>query len=668
MPQNNEPPQPTPAADADEPTVDAYVDAATAHWGSQAGYARAHLDKAVLTLPLGLSVNPAGAAGLEGCSDARVGVTDATSIPMIFDDEDPLDGTGTECLPGSVIGTVSVRTPLLDERLEGQLVLGTPKSTDPESGQMFRMFIVVRSRERGLIAKIGGSAVADPATGQLTATFAKNPRLPFDLMSWRIQGGDRGLLAMPQRCGSVGWSSVLTPWTAAHSAGGAPTSDGGDFVANANCGFGFAPRMTAGTSSQSAGGGGTFSLRFSREDGEQWIREVTATMPRGFSASLRGVPVCGSAAAAAGACPAESRIGWVDAGAGSGTPYFLEKKGTVYLTEGYKGAPYGLSVVVPVEAGPFRGELALSPIVVRQALHIDRSNAQVTAISDPLPVIHHGIPLRGREVTVHVDRPGFVRNPTGCSERQTTVRFGSPEGAQSTAVDRFQVAGCRALAFRPKLRMRLTGRRQTRTGRHPGIKATLNQPAGEAGIQRVEVRLPGSLAFDPENAGGLCEYEQGTAPDLENRCPKASIVGRARAVSPLLNRPLQGDVYFVKNVRIDPRTGNRIRTLPMIVVALRGEIAINLRGRSDTTKKGRLVSTFADVPDAPVTRFDIRIDGGKRGIIAVTRTRRARIDICKGRHTAAVDIDGHNGRRADQDVRMTTPCPAKKKKMKKKTK
>jgi hypothetical protein len=92
------------------------------------------------------------------------------------------------------------------------------------------------------------------------------------------------------------------------------------------------------------------------------------------------------------------------------------------------------------------------------------------------------------------------------------------------------------------------------------------------------VRLPKSLALDVDNAQALCEFDRGTRPDLENHCPKGSIVGRARAVSPLLNDPLVGDVFFVKNVRIDPDTGNEIRTLPMIVVALRGEIAVNLRG------------------------------------------------------------------------------------------
>ena len=238
------------------------------------------------------------------------------------------------------------------------------------------------------------------------------------------------------------------------------------------------------------------------------------------------------------------------------------------------------------------------------------------------------------------------------SQRATLSRSGSRKGGSGGAGDSslLEKSYCQ-----PKLAMRLTGKRQTKTGGHPGIRAVVKQPAGQAGIERVEVRLPQSLALDVDNAQALCEFADGTRPDLENHCPKGSVVGRARAVSPLLNRPLVGDVFFVKNVRIDPKTKRPIRTLPMIVVALRGEIAVNLRGESDV-RRGRLVSTFAEVPDAPVSRFNLNIAGGRTGILVVTRTRRGRIDVCAKRQIAEADVDGHNGKRADQDVRVKAPC------------
>jgi len=629
LPQNNDPPVGV-ATDPDDDT------GAPAYWKSAGGLATAHLDRAVVTLPAGVSVNPSASAGLLGCSDQQLALgTDAA----------------VTCPDGAKIGTVAVETPLLDETLSGEMWLREPRSTDPTSGEMFRMAIVVTNAPRGLTVKLPGSAVADPSTGRLTATFDENPQIPFSKLTLQIKGGPRGILAMPQRCGAPSWTSVLSPWSAEHGGGGQPADAAGAFAVSSGCGFGFAPTLRAGMDSSTGGGGGTFSLRFSRTDGQQWFRGVTAQLPTGLLASVRDVPLCTNAQAAANACPAASRIGAVDAAAGSGDPFVLEKKGTAYLTEGYMGAPYGMSIVVPVEAGPFRGQYALDPIVVRQALHVDRTSARVTAVSDPLPTIWHGIPLRARDVTVRIDRLGFMRNPTDCSAKQVGVELASAAGTRADRSSHFQATGCARLAFEPKIAMRLTGKRQTRSGGHPGVRAMVTQRSGEAGIARAEVRLPRSLALDPANAQALCEFVDGTKPDLENHCPQGSIVGHARAVSPLLNRPLEGPVYFVKNVRIDPTTGNPIRTLPMLIAALRGEIEINLRSQSNV-KGDHLVSTFENVPDAPISRFGLNVDGGRNGILVVTGSK---LSIC-GRQIAEADVDGHNGRMADQDVLVKTPC------------
>jgi hypothetical protein len=651
-------------------SADDVAASAPTHWKSTAGLARSHLKDSVVSLPAGFSVNPSAASGLVGCSDGQVGVTDAASNPLRFNDGDPFnkDGgaDGAECPDGSVIGTARVSTPLLDEALSGEVVLGEAKSTDPQSGQMLRLFIVVRNLDRGLVAKIHGTTkangqVGEGGSGQLTAVFENNPRVPFDNLKLSFKGGSRGMLATPQRCGAQNdWTSTFSPWS-----GGAAVAQGGQLPVDSNCGYGFAPALAAGMDTRQARGHGTFAFRFSRSDGEQWFKDLTAVLPQGLLASVKGLigpNLCSNAQAAAGSCPGASRIGTVDAKAGAGDPFVLEQKGEAFLTEGYKGGEYGLMVKVRAVAGPFRGNMELSPIVVRQAIHVDRTSAQVTAVSDDFPRVWHGVPLRVREVTVNVDRNGFMLNPSDCRAKQVAATVGSVEGQNANLAQAFQASDCAALAFKPKLALRLTGRKQVRTGKHPGIRAQVTQQGvGEAGIEKAVVRLPKSLALDVNNAQALCEFADGTKPDLESHCPKGSIVGRARAVSPLLNDPLVGNVYFVKNIRVDPETGNQIRTLPMIIVALRGEIAINLKGESDTTKAGKLVNTFASVPDAPVSKFNLNIKGGKRGILAVTRTRRALINLCaKPRgHVAEADMDGHNGRRYDRDIRMRTPCSRK---------
>jgi hypothetical protein len=662
LPQNDDP-DPAVASNPDDAT------GAPAYWKSDAGRASAQLDKTVVTLPEGMSVNPSSALDLRGCTDAEMGVKQQGNPPL-FDNSDPLDGQGDDCPPGSVIGTVKVETPLLEQPLDGHLILGQPKLEDlgqalpglPRHAQPLttRVFILAKSPERGLIAKISGTGTADPVTGRLTTTFDNNPRVPVEHVRVDVKGGPAGILATAQRCGAHAFSTLFSPWTAAHGAGGVDVTDPGAVTLNSNCAFGHAPKLVAGMSSPVSRGGGTFAFHLSRQDGQQWFKGLSAELPAGLLASVRGVPLCTSAQAANESCPEASRIGSVDAAAGSGTPYVLERKGDAYLTEGYKGAPYGLLVKVPVEAGPFRGDLALDPVVVRQAVHVDRRTAQVTAVSDPFPHIWHGIPLRMRDVVVRVDRANFMLNPSDCSRKATTAAVTSTEGAVATASSPFQATNCARLGFKPKLALRLTGKRQSRTNGHPGVRAAVKQTPGEAGIERAQVRLPKSLALDPDNAQALCEFDQGTKPDLENHCPKGSIVGRARAVSPLLNRPLVGNVYFVKNVRRSAQ-GNLIRTLPMIIVALRGEIAVNLFGESSTTKNGRLVNTFANVPDAPISRFNLNIKGGRQGILVVTRGRRGkRLSIC-GRQVAEADMDGQNGRHFDRNIRIKTPCKKKKK-------
>jgi hypothetical protein len=389
-----------------------------------------------------------------------------------------------------------------------------------------------------------------------------------------------------------------------------------------------------------------------RGDRQDVIDGLDVALPGGLLGAVRNVELCTDAAADAGSCPVASRVGSATVAAGPGSNPFYLRDQPVSLTGPYKGAPYGLAVAVHAAAGPFD----LGTVVVRQALHVDPNTAKVTVKSDPLPTIRDGVPFRVRRVHVVTDRPGFMRSPTSCKAKTIGTSVSSAGDQTANLSAPLQATGCSKLAFKPKLALSLTGKKQTRTGKHPGLKATVTQRSGEAGIQKAEVRLPKSLALDPSNAQALCEFADGTKDDLENRCPKGSTVGRAKATSPLLKKPLSGNVYFVKNVRIDPKTGNAIRTLPMIIVALRGEIDINLRGESSTTNSGKLVNTFDNVPDAPLSQFNLNINGGNTGILAVTRTRKGKINLCAGRHIAEADIDGHNSRSSDLDIGMKTPC------------
>ena len=594
------------------------------------------LKKGVVRLPEGLTVNPGSADGLGACSPAQIDLGSAAS---------------PACPESSKIGTVELETPLIAGTLEGSIYLAS--QNDNPFNTLLAAYIVVDDADTGIVIKIPGKMEPDPQTGRLTGIFDNNPQFPFSELRLKFKGGPRGVLATPNSCGTFLTMAEFTPWSAPDSGPASTPSD--PFSIDSGCVSGFKPSFTAGSQSTRAGASSPFTMSFARSDTDEEISGLKATLPEGLLAKLAGVARCSDTDAATGVCPAASQVGSVMTGSGPGAnPLFLP--GKAFLTGSYKGAPLGLAVAVPAKAGPFD----LGTVVVRQALHVDSTDASVTAVSDRFPTILQGIPLRLRRVDVAFDRAGFMRNPTSCEPMSVGATLTSLPGSHAPVSSRFQVGDCAALAFKPKLALRLTGRKQTRTGRHPGVRAKVTQTRGQAAISKAVVKLPKALALDPDNAGALCEFEDGTKADLENHCPKGSIVGRAKATTPLLDKPLAGDVYFVKNVRTT-KAGNKIRTLPMIVVALRGEIDLNLTGKSSTSKDGRLVNTFATVPDAPVTKFNLNIAGGKNGILTVTRTARAKINLCTSRHTAEVDMNGHNGKQRDFTTRVKTPCKATKK-------
>ncbi len=629
------------------------------------GQAPPALKRAVVRLPEGMGVNPSAAAGLVGCSDQdlRLGSKEAMRCPE-----------------ASKIGQVTAVTPLLDEPLEGGVYIRSQASSDPESGEMFRLAIVLKDDKRGIDVRLPGSVRVDRSTGRIETTFDNNPELPVSSIKVRLKGGPRAPLTMPDECGVKTAEVQLTSW------GGQVSDLTPEFDVDCdNEGLGvFAPGFAAGVSNPVAGIVSPFSLAMSRQDGSEQLKSISEIkLPLGLLANVGSVDLCGDADADRGACGAGSRVGHVQVAAGAGSPLWVPQAGkaptSVSLTGPYRGAPYGLSIVVPAQAGPFD----LGKVVVRSAVHVDRTSARVTTgvdqtrvydtdgaleetIEGAMPRILKGVVLNQREIRVLVDRDRFIVNPTNCSEQATTADMTGFGGGNVGVSSRFQVGECGSLPFNPRLAMSLTGRKQVTTGKHPGVKAQVNQTGvGEAGIKKALVRLPKSLALDPSNAQALCEFEDGTKPDLENHCPAGSIVGRARATTPLLQRELTGNVYFVKNVRRDAKTGNLIRTLPMIVVALRGEIAVNLKGESSTTRAGKLVNTFNNVPDAPISQFNLNIAGGKNGILAVTRTRKSKINVCASRQLAEADMDGQNGRTHDFNTRIKTPCAKSAKKTKK---
>jgi hypothetical protein len=626
------------------------------------------LKDATVTLPAGVSISPSAADGLDGCSDLP-GPGDLVH----YETTDPVS-----CPDASKIGSVVASSPLLaqrdpvtDEVLGAEPIGGDVFIVKPHPGDLdpagdrdgkFRLLVQVNSTKFGVNAKLPGVVTADRVTGRLSARFEDNPQVPVKHLRLVFKPGSRAALVNPVACGAAKTSGVLTSWSRGGTrsdgvvVAGVPDVTVGssyDVSWDGNGGgcpssLPFSPAVGAGTLDSQARGSSPFAFDLTRGDRQDVITGVNVGLPGGLLASVKDVPLCSDADANAGTCPTGSRVGSATVAAGPGESPFYLRDQTVSLTGPYKGAPYGLAIAVRAVAGPFD----LGTVVVRQALNVDAEDAHATVVSDPLPTIRDGVPFRVRRVHVVVDRPGFMRAPSSCDPLSVATNVFSAGGQTASLTTPIQFTGCDRLPFAPKLALKLTGAKEAKVGGHPGIEALVTQEPGEAGIKAVTVTLPLSLALDPDNAesDSLCEYLDG----LRNRCPAKSVIGSVTAISPLLKTPLNGKVYFVKGVRTDPKTGRQIRTLPTLLIELRGEVNLNLRASNTVPDNKHLTSTFPMVPDAPISSFSMKLNGGKKGILVITD---GNSNICSVAQKPFLAAQAHNGDRLDTATTMSVECP-----------
>jgi hypothetical protein len=378
-----------------------------------------------------------------------------------------------------------------------------------------------------------------------------------------------------------------------------------------------------------------------RPDGDQPLGAVSVTPPLGLLGILSQVPLCTGAQAAQVACPAASLVGHVTAVAGPGPDPVTVSGGQVFLTGPYKGAPFGLLIVVPAVAGPFD----LGNVAVRATINADPHTARITIVSDPLPTILQGIPLDVRAINVSVDRPNFIFNPTSCSPLSSSATIASSEGASSTLSSRFQAADCASLAFRP--RFTVSTQALTSHGSGASLKVALSMAGGQANIAKVAVKLPVQLPSRLTTLRQACVaavFEANPA-----SCPAGSVVGSATAVTPVLPVPVSGPAYLVSH-------GGE--AFPDLVVVLQGDgVTLDLVGNTSITH-GITASTFASVPDAPVSSFELRLPEGPHSVLGSNLPAKARGSLCSSKLVMPTTFTAQNGAVVTQSTRIAvTGCP-----------
>ncbi|MGN6189047.1 MAG: hypothetical protein ACTHOE_09120 [Conexibacter sp.] len=569
-------------------------------WGIN-GIAPADLRTAVVTLPEGLTINPSSADGLQACTDAQLGIGQ--------------EGVAT-CPDASKLGTVTLQTPLLDHQVSGSIFLRTQNSDDPMSGQLFRIAVEVRSDADGIDIKLPGSIMANPATGQLTTVFDGLPQLPFNAMTLHFKQGPRAPLASPSLCGTHTTSVDLLSWS------DAPRHIETSFTTTGCRAPSFAPAFRAGVENPVAGSSSPFHVSLARSDDDAEFRGVTVDTPKGLLARVKDAEQCSNAAAGTGNCPAGSLIGHAKVAAGVGSDPFWVTNGRVYLTGPYRGAPYGLAVVVDAVAGPFN----LGTVIVRAAIHVDPLTAQLSVVSDPFPTIVKGVPLHIRAVRISVDKARFMVAPTNCSTQQVGGTATALDGETASLSSRFKVGSCKNLRFAPKLSLFVGAAGHNGVRSSTPFRTVLTQKPGQSNLRSVKVVLPQTLSALLNVVNRACTLTEYKNDD----CDKAK-AGSAVAKTPLLKNPLKGGVFFVRHPG---------RPLPDLMVALRGEIAIDLVGRVTIPGGKQLATNFDTIPDAPVTKFTLNLVAGSHGPLGV------RTNLCSKRGKRAralIQMQGQNG-------------------------
>ncbi len=607
------------------------------------GIARPAVREAVVSLPEGLTVNPSVAAGLGACSEAAFAAERLTSAP------------GAGCPNDSKVGEVRIEGMLgLSEPIAGSLYIAEPHRNP--FGTLLALYVLARDPERGIFVSSAGKVEPDPRTGRLVVTFQDLPRLLYTRFDATLREGQRAMLVSPPACGAYPSQIRTTSWAPSDP----PNVEVQSFAISTGAAGGgcpapgappFSPGLSAGSMNQNAAAYTPVHLRMTRTDAEQEIVSYGAKLPPGLLAKIAGASLCPEAAIAAAkaksaaeelaspSCPANSKIGTTMVGGGVGGT-LAWAPGALYLAGAHAGAPLSVVAVTAAKIGPFD----LGTVVVRAVPRFDSGAARLAidaAASDPIPHILAGVPLHVRDIRVRVDRPQFTLNPSSCEPfRFTSVLGGAGADPFSRSDDSFaetstpfQLLNCSALGFKPRLSLRMTG--ASRQAGYPGLRAVYVPRAGDANLRSAGATLPRAFFLEQAHIRSICSNTQFRA----DACPPSSIYGYAKAFTPLLAEPLQGPIYLRSSTH----------RLPDLVADLQGLVDVEIVGRIDSSKGG-LRARFENLPDAPVTKFVLRMKGGKKGLIVNSR------DLCRNPSRADAGFLAQNNKAHELRPAIKAQC------------
>jgi hypothetical protein len=576
------------------------------------------LNDAVVTLPEGMTLNPSAAHGLQACKPSQIHM------------EEPLAAT---CPYGSKIGTVTINVPdLPPESLKGNIYLGGSEAGQI-TGQPYVMYLNAESARYGVTVRLKGTVEANVTTGRVVATFEKNPEQPFSEVILHFKDGPLAPIANPLACGTATTETKLVPYIGAEftkTPSTAFTVDNNGAGEACKSPLPFAPTQASESQPATGGASTNFSFTVTRPSGQQYLSQIKTVLPAGLVGRIPAVSLCteaqvAEATAGTGGCPASSRIGSVTVLAGAGSaPY--QFTGSAYLTGPYSGAPYGMAIVVPANAGPF----SLGNVVTHETINVEPYTSRVV-VAGSVPTIYKGIPLRMQSLNVEVNRQGFMLNPTSCKTLLTEstltgiTLLGSSTTTTASVSSPLVTEECNKLAFKPSFAA-IAGAKTSRTN-GANIEVNIGQPGGQANILQVTTTLPKQLPVRLSTLAKAClaaTFEAGPAP---GGCSKEANVGTVKATTPVLPGTLTGTAWLVSH-------GNE--AYPNLDLILNGDgVTVILVGRTKVSNS-QITTSFNTLPDVPVSNISLYLPSGSNSVLGANGS------LCRSKLTMPTTLVGQN--------------------------
>ncbi len=220
----------------------------------------------------------------------------------------------------------------------------------------------------------------------------------------------------------------------------------------------------------------------------------------------------------------------------------------------------------------------------------------------------------------------FLTLPATCAvPLQTTARGDSweePETWRSESVEFAQMTNCELLRFDPTLGIIPE---TTQAEAPSGLQLQVHLPQSEGPtelsappLQNADLTIPEGISL-PTMAGleGCSEAQIGLGSSEPPRCPDASAVGRVELETPILDHPLDGQVFLAEQYANpfkslitlylsaeDPVSGTRLK--------LAGELPLN-------PATGQPTIGFFDMPQLPISALRLDFFGGRRALFANPR-------------------------------------------------